>query len=135
MEGNASVNIPASGAMMPLHIASVEGHLAICQVDHRASPLNRSSQVLAANACLMLARDASGQLAVQLAQARQHYHVVEWMLLASRWLPLQARRYSSHFLPVFYRYLFKTLLPTVVSLTSQVAADARLPHVIRHLLR
>lgn len=124
--------------MMPLHIASVEGHLAICQVDHRASPLNRSSQILAANACLMLARDASGQLAVQLAQARQHYHVVEWMLLASRWLPLQARCHSFHFLPVFYHYgpfVFKNLLPTVVSFTGQVAADARLPHVIRHLLR
>lgn len=43
LEGNASVNFPSMGGAMPLHIASVEGHLRICQA--------RSARPLLVSAC------------------------------------------------------------------------------------
>jgi hypothetical protein len=49
-------------------------------------------QVLAAHACLMQARDQSGHLAIDLALARHHFGIAQWLLLASKWLPLQVRR-------------------------------------------
>jgi hypothetical protein len=35
MEGHASVNQVSSGGAVPLHIASLEGHLSVCQVCKR----------------------------------------------------------------------------------------------------